>query len=65
MAASANRIKADRTTTRPETPFLKKNQAELVLAQSGLFQQARWFFGMSKKAVGLMRQPKKSRSTLA
>jgi TolA-binding protein len=41
MTASANRSEADETTTHPETPFHEKNQAELVLAQGGLFQQAR------------------------
>jgi hypothetical protein len=51
MAASANRIEAVGTTTRPETPFHKKNQAELVLAQGGLFQQARSFDGISHRRL--------------
>jgi hypothetical protein len=51
MTASANRSEAGKTTTRPETRFHKKNQAELVLAQSGLFQQARWFVGIPGKRL--------------
>jgi len=47
MTTSANRSEAGKTTTRPETRFHKKNQAELVLAQSRVFQQARSFFGFS------------------
>jgi len=43
MTASAKRSEAGETTTRPETRFHKKNQAEPVLAQSRVFQQARPF----------------------
>jgi hypothetical protein len=50
MTASANRSEADETTTHPETPFYEKNQAELVLAQGGLFQQARSLNGVSQES---------------
>jgi hypothetical protein len=43
MTACANRSEAGETTTCPETRFHKKNQDEPVLAQLGLFQQARPF----------------------
>ena len=52
MTASANRSEAGETTTRPETRFHKKNQAELVLAQSRVFQQARWFDWILKNEGG-------------
>jgi hypothetical protein len=53
MTTSANRSEADGTTTRPETPFYKKNQAELVLAQSRVFQQAPSFDESPKKGLRL------------